>query len=150
MKQFYSSIFTVIFALLLGVGSSWAQAPQAVIKRSENNPLPSLKAAAAEARAQGPKFEDLLYLVPNKPLSGGTRTQVGAGKVAGTAAFQSTQGSSTTNLLGSFPGASNDDNFEAVGFRVAPPDTDADRFEIVVVASSRKAAQKIRGTTTLG
>lgn len=128
MNMRYGAVLALLVFIFGSAGASsvHAQASQAIIKRSQNRPLPSLSQAAARARAEGPRFQDLLYQVPNKPLQGGTRTQEGAGKTTGAAPVQQTQGTATTDLLSSFDGADNEDNLNKVGFRVAPPDTDAD------------------------
>ncbi len=89
---------------------------------ANNKPLASLAAAAAQARARGPKAgpprEVMNFRGEGKPAFGG------GGPSAPDAVLQTTPGDGATVMGSGFPGASNNDNGALLGFLIAPPDTD--------------------------
>lgn len=91
---------------------------------AENRPLKSFAVAGAEARTKivrpaGPRE------VPN--FRGQGRPKPGtADPSVPDAVLQETPGAGATAVGGGFPGASNNDNRQILGFLIAPPDTDGE------------------------
>ena len=113
------------FAFLLSIGNAVAQgnAPfERIEVRAENRPLDSYVVAGAQARTKivrptGPRE------VPN--FRGQGRPNPGAADPAvPDAVLQQATGAGLTALSTGFPGATNNDNGQAFGFLIAPPDTD--------------------------
>jgi len=113
-------------AVALLVGNAAAQsdiAQQRIENRAENRPLQSLRNSARQARAQafrpGPPREIINFRgQPQGPGESGGSTNA--------AVVQESQGSGETAIGSGFPGASNLDNADVLGFIVAPPDPDMD------------------------
>ena len=113
-------VLVVASLFVFGASSLWAQSPRAIVARSENRPLASLRASAAAERANPhparPERE-----IPNY------RRDVPAGATQGPdALLQTAAAASAASVLRGFDGADNDDNAALFGFRVAPPDTNGD------------------------
>ncbi|MDX2438033.1 MAG: PKD domain-containing protein [Acidobacteriota bacterium] len=118
-------IFVCAAFLLLAAAPAAAQSDTALERieaRANNKPLASLAAAAAQARARGPKAgpprEAVNFRGEGRPLFGGS------GSSAPDAVLQTTPGEGATVIGSGFPGATNNDNGLIVGFLIAPPDTD--------------------------
>ncbi len=113
-------------ALALAVAAPAAAQSETGYERIEaqavNKPLPSLAAAATQARTK-PVTPRPPREVPN--FRGQGAPSPGGGLPGPNAAvLQSAQGSGTTAVGAGFPGATNEDNGRLLGFLVAPPDTD--------------------------
>jgi len=111
--------------VLLAAAPAVAQSDTALERieaRANNKPLGSLAAAAAQARARGPKAgpprEVVNFRGEGRPSSSGGSASVPD------AVLQTTPGSGETAIGSGFPGASNNDNGALLGFLIAPPDTD--------------------------
>ncbi len=124
ITRFYG-LCALLVCLLCADTAVWAQASQA--RNAQNRPLQSLRNAANSARANSPRFRDVVYLIPNKGFKESTRTQEGEGKQLETSGLiQKSSGFAAATVVQAFDGSDNDDNGRVLGFRVAPPDTDGD------------------------
>ena len=118
-------IFVCAAFVLLAAAPAAAQSDTALERmeaRANNKPLASLAAAAAQARARGPKAgpprEVMNFRGEGRPsFDGGDPS-------APDAVLQTTPGTGATALGTGFPGATNNDNGDLFGFLIAPPDTD--------------------------
>lgn len=97
-------------------------AQEKIEAHATNRPLPSLKAAAAQAMARGAQPGPPREIVnfrgePQAPVTGDTNE-------ADALLQDSISTSALTSVGSGFFGASNNDNGQVLGFLVAPPDTD--------------------------
>jgi PKD repeat protein len=109
---------------LLGAAPTAAKsdiAKERIEAHAVNKPLPSLAAAAAQARAAGAKLgpprEVINFIGEGKPMIDGAAPEFSA-------PVQTAPGSGESAVASGFPGASNNDNGALLGFLIAPPDTD--------------------------
>ncbi len=127
MTRTFSGIVGIVVcvALALAVAAPAAAQNENALERIEaravNKPLPSLAAAAAQARAKPvtprPPREIINFRGEGRPAPGG-------GPSLPDAVLQTSPGSGAVAIGSGFPGATNDDNGSLLGFLIAPPDTD--------------------------
>jgi PKD repeat protein len=118
------TVFVCAVIALAGAAPAAAQsdiAQDRIEAHAVNKPLPSLAAAAAQARATGAKLgpprEVVNFMGEGKPMLDGAKS-------APSAPVQTAPGSGESAAVSGFPGASNNDNGQILGFLIAPPDTD--------------------------
>jgi len=116
---------SVILITIWGAGAVAQNdiALEKIEKNAVNRPLQSLKSAADRARIEafrpGPPREIINFRgQPEGPDQSGSSVNA--------AELQDAQGTGATAVGTGFPGASNDDNADVLGFIVAPPDPDMD------------------------
>ena len=117
----------LLTGLPLTAGDALAQSAVAEARieaRSANRPLQSLKNAARRAQARRPSSQDPREM---KNFRRDGRPAIATeGPSVPDATLQIAPGAGTTTQIGGFPGASNNDNGQVLGFLIAPPDTDGD------------------------
>jgi hypothetical protein len=115
----------VVLSVLLGLvaGSSYSSATDRVVRRSENRRLSSLREAAEAAMRSRPRLMPGVREIPNFR---GVPADFGENIIGGDPDRQIAVGLGLPAVQSSFEGTDNEANLQALGFRVAPPDTDAD------------------------
>lgn len=130
MTRYCSDIvgLVVCAALVLAVAAPAAAQNETALERIEaravNKPLPSLAAAAAQARAKPPTPRPPREIVN---FRGEGRPSPGDGPSLPDAVLQTSPGTGETAIGSGFPGTANSANGQLLGYIVAPPDTDGSR-----------------------